>query len=59
VWGEAVYFASLGVIVYAAFFTLLGHVNVLYVEEPELRRRFGDDYAAYCRRVPRWFPGWS
>lgn len=26
-------------------------------EEPSLRRRFGADYAAYCRAVPRWF-GW-
>jgi protein-S-isoprenylcysteine O-methyltransferase Ste14 len=41
IWGEALYFASLGVLAYAVLFTLLGHVNVLYVEEPELRRRFG------------------
>ena len=32
-------------------------VNVLYIrrfEEPGLRSRFGDEYRAYCRRVPRW-----
>jgi protein-S-isoprenylcysteine O-methyltransferase Ste14 len=32
------------------------HVAVLRVEEPELRRRFGSEYEAYCERVPRWFP---
>jgi protein-S-isoprenylcysteine O-methyltransferase Ste14 len=28
---------------------------VLY-EEPTLRRKFGADYEAYCRNVPRWIP---
>jgi protein-S-isoprenylcysteine O-methyltransferase Ste14 len=32
------------------------HVAVLRIEEPELRRRFGSKYEAYCERVPRWFP---
>jgi protein-S-isoprenylcysteine O-methyltransferase Ste14 len=32
------------------------HLLVLYVEEPELRRRFGECYEAYCREVPRWRP---
>ena len=26
------------------------------VEEPRLRRRFGDAYEAYLAAVPRWFP---
>jgi protein-S-isoprenylcysteine O-methyltransferase Ste14 len=25
-------------------------------EEPGLERRFGDDYRAYKRNVPRWIP---
>jgi len=29
---------------------------VIRMEEPDLRRLFGDDYEAYCRRVPRWVP---
>jgi protein-S-isoprenylcysteine O-methyltransferase Ste14 len=32
------------------------HVAVVRVEEPELRRRFGSQYEAYCERVPRWLP---
>lgn len=33
------------------------HMYVSRREEPELVRRFGDPYVAYCRRVPRWVPG--
>jgi protein-S-isoprenylcysteine O-methyltransferase Ste14 len=34
-------------------------VNAVYfplVEEPGLRRRFGEDYDAYRANVPRWIP---
>jgi protein-S-isoprenylcysteine O-methyltransferase Ste14 len=33
------------------------HAAVVWVEEPELRRRFGSKYEEYCERVPRWVPG--
>ena len=29
---------------------------VFLQEEPSLRRKFGDDYAEYCRHVGRWIP---
>ena len=56
VWGEALLFASLGIIVYAALLSLLAHLAVVYVEEPELRARFGSAYNAYAARTPRWLP---
>ncbi len=56
IWGEAVYLASLGVLLYAAVVTLVGHLVVIYIEEPELRERFGTQFDAYCHRVPRWLP---
>jgi protein-S-isoprenylcysteine O-methyltransferase Ste14 len=56
IWGEAVYFARLGILLYALIITLLAHLLVVYVEEPELRERFGEQYETYCRRVPRWLP---
>jgi protein-S-isoprenylcysteine O-methyltransferase Ste14 len=56
IWAEALYFASLGILVYAAVISLTGHLLVVYIEEPELRERFGESYEAYCRRVPRWLP---
>jgi len=56
VWAEALYVASLGVVVYAAVLSVLAHLSVVYVEEPELSQRFGERYADYRRTVPRWVP---
>lgn len=56
IWAEALYLASLGVLLYAVAMSALAHVMVVAVEEPELRARFGERYAAYCRQVPRWWP---
>lgn len=54
--GEAALFGSLPLLVWfgAAF-----AVNAIYfplVEEPGLRKRFGEDYEAYRAAVPRWVP---
>jgi protein-S-isoprenylcysteine O-methyltransferase Ste14 len=56
IWGQAIYLASLGVCLYAALITLGAHLAVVFIEEPELRQRFGETYEAYCRSVPRWLP---
>ena len=56
IWAEALYLSSLGVYVYAVVATLGGQLAVRYVEEPELKERFGAQYEEYCRRVPRWLP---
>ncbi len=55
-WGEALYFSSIGFVTYAILLTLGAHWVVVRVEEPELRERFGDSYLAYCRDVGRWLP---
>ena len=40
-----------------AFAVVLGvALFVVLYEEPTLRRKFGAEYAAYCRHVPRWIP---
>jgi protein-S-isoprenylcysteine O-methyltransferase Ste14 len=56
IWGEALYIASWGVTLYAIAISVAAHVMVVYIEEPELRQRFGESYEEYCRNVPRWFP---
>jgi len=35
---------------------LLFQLFLVLEEEPGLRRRFGEEYAEYCRRVGRWLP---
>jgi protein-S-isoprenylcysteine O-methyltransferase Ste14 len=56
IWAVALFVASLGAALYAVAISVLAHLAVVYVEEPELRRRFGESYAEYCRDVPRWLP---
>ena len=37
---------------------LLQYVPIILWEERVLSERFGAEYAAYCRQVPRWIPRW-
>ncbi len=37
---------------------LIQYVPIVLWEESVLAERFGADYVAYCRRVPRWLPRW-
>lgn len=54
--GEAIYFNSIGIAVLLALGLPLAHYQVTRLEEPLLRKRFGDSYEAYCARVNRWLP---
>jgi protein-S-isoprenylcysteine O-methyltransferase Ste14 len=54
--GEAWLFASLPVLLYAIALAIGFHLLVIGYEEPTLHQRFGDEYAAYRRRVSRWIP---
>lgn len=54
--GEGLWFRSPSLIVYALLLTVLINLYVVYVEEPGLAKRFGQDYHAYRNAVPRWFP---
>jgi len=54
--GQACIFGSPRLLVYAAAVAAGFHLFVLYYEEPTLRRTFGPEFDAYCRRVPRWLP---
>ena len=53
----ALFYKSLPLLGYAAFFFLATHAFVVLYEEPTLRRTFGQDYEAYCRQVSRWAQG--
>ena len=55
--GWAITYRSPQLGLYAAAMAIAFHLVVLIVEEPSLRRQFGEDYAAYCRAVSRWLPG--
>ncbi len=54
--GEAAVFHSLALVELVAAFAVGVNVFVLLYEEPALRRKFGEEYEAYSKRVPRWLP---
>lgn len=53
---EAFWFYSAILLVYAVLLTLVINFYLIYVEEPWLEKRFGEDYRAYRNAVPRWLP---
>jgi protein-S-isoprenylcysteine O-methyltransferase Ste14 len=54
--GEALVFASVGLLIWAAAFLLINTVYFAIVEEPGLEARFGEPYREYKRSTPRWLP---
>jgi protein-S-isoprenylcysteine O-methyltransferase Ste14 len=54
--GQALIFASPGLLVYGLLIWLGFHLFVVGYEEPTLRETFGDEYETFCRNVRRWIP---
>lgn len=54
--GLAVALSSTGVFLLFLVGLPLAQIQVVLLEEPLLKQRFGADYEAYLRRVPRWIP---
>jgi protein-S-isoprenylcysteine O-methyltransferase Ste14 len=54
--GEAGIYQSLSLAIIAGLFIVILYFNAVYIEEPELRKRFGQPYESYCEVVPRFFP---
>jgi protein-S-isoprenylcysteine O-methyltransferase Ste14 len=54
--GQALVLGQPVLLAYAVAITLVNAAFVRWHEEPTLLRRFGDDYAAYRRAVPGWWP---
>jgi protein-S-isoprenylcysteine O-methyltransferase Ste14 len=54
--GQALFFASLGLVVYAVVIWVVTASFVRIYEEPTLTRQFGSEYEAYRRNVRAWIP---
>jgi len=54
--GQALFFGSPPLLIYAAAVWVATSLFVRLYEEPDLSQRFGADYAAYCAAVRRWWP---
>jgi protein-S-isoprenylcysteine O-methyltransferase Ste14/8-oxo-dGTP pyrophosphatase MutT (NUDIX family) len=54
--GEAMFYGSVLLLVWAAVAWIFFHFFVVLYEEPTLQRRFGPAYESYVEHVPRWIP---
>jgi protein-S-isoprenylcysteine O-methyltransferase Ste14 len=54
--GQAILFASWGIVLYGAIIAAAFDTFVRLYEEPTLRAAYGEQYAAYCAATPRWIP---
>ncbi len=54
--GEAIVYYSPSLLGLAILYGVVVYFNAMFIEEPELRERFGDPYKDYLERVPRFLP---
>ncbi|MBA7652834.1 hypothetical protein ES703_60673 [subsurface metagenome] len=61
--GQFLFFAGFGFLLdLLAMFIILPililaiHGFIVYIEEPNLKRRFGQEWISYTKRVAKWFP---
>ena len=54
--GQAIYFQSTALLLYALGWWLAVHLFIVLYEEPHLKSIFGSDYDEYRRTVSRWIP---
>lgn len=60
--GQALLLGQRALLTYALVLWASFHAFVVWYEEPSLKRRFGQQYEAYCAAVRRWWPrtsSWS
>ena len=56
IFGQAILFASWGLVLYGLVVVAAFDTFVRLYEEPTLREAYGERYAAYCATTPRWIP---
>ena len=54
--GEAALYYSPSLLGIAILYGVIIYLYAKFVEEPELRKRFGEPYDNYFKQVPRFFP---
>ena len=54
--GESIAILSLNILIWAIIFFIINNLYFVIYEEPNLEKRFGDEYQEYKKNVPRWIP---
>ena len=52
--GIGLYIQSYSLILFPIVISPVVHLFMMYIEEPDMERRFGKEYLEYKKRVPRW-----
>ena len=56
IFGEALFFQSLDLLLYLSVWIVLLEIRVIFFEEPYWKKRFGETYEQYRKSVRRWIP---
>jgi protein-S-isoprenylcysteine O-methyltransferase Ste14 len=54
--GESLILHAIGILIWAGIFFIINTTYFILKEEPDLLKRFGEDYRLYKNKVPRWIP---
>jgi len=54
--GESIAILSMNILIWAVIFFIINNLYFVIYEEPNLEKRFGDEYQDYKKNVPRWIP---
>ena len=60
--GESIAVSSENIFIWACIFFIVNNIFFFVYEEPNLQKKFGDEYWEYKKNVPRWAPrlkGWG
>ena len=52
--GESIYIQSVIMWIYILIVFIAFNIFIFWIEEPRLKRDFGDEYIRYCQKVRRW-----
>lgn len=54
--GEALLLQSGNIMIWMIVFIIINTIYFIKKEEPDLAKKFGEEYRDYCQHVPRWIP---
>lgn len=54
--GESIAVLSFNIFIWTLLFFIINNIWYIFYEEPDLEKKFGDEYRKYKKSVPRWIP---
>lgn len=54
VFGQSILLESKSILIYTGILAVLFHLVVVFLEEPHLKKKYGEEYERYLKNTPRW-----